>query len=134
MDNPSPEVDINTRVGQYVKLRDKIRELEDSYKKTLKPYTEALDILGNILLEHLNAQKVESVRAENGTFFKSTKKSASLEDPDTFMKFIIANKLWDLIDRRANVTGVVDYLKTNEALPPGVKYSEYETVNVRRPT
>lgn len=128
----SPNIDINTRVGQYVKLRDKIRELEKAHKEQLKPFNEALDVLSNILLTKLNADNVESIRAENGTFFKTTKKSASLEDPDAFIKYVIANKLWDLMDRRANVKAVEDFLETHKTLPPGVKYTTYEDVNVRR--
>lgn len=130
MDKPSPDIDINTRVWQYVQLRDKIREL----KQEIARHNEFLEVLGTVLLEHLNNTNAESVRTENGTFFKTVRKSASLEDAEAFMEYVKAHEMWDLMDRRANATAISDYLAKYKSLPPGVKYSEYVDVNVRRPT
>ena len=126
--------DVDKRVGQYVSLRDRIKELDDAHKESMKPYREALEQLGNMLLGHLNAVKAESIKSASGTFFKSTKKTASLDDPEAFMRFVIANNLFDMLDRKANVVAVDDYIQTHNALPPGVKFSARVEVNVRRPT
>lgn len=125
-------MDVDKRVGQYVKLRDKIKELDGEHKTRMEPYREMLEQLGNVLLKHLNDVNVESVRAESGTFFKTTKKTASLEDPEAFMRFVIENQCFDMLDRKANVTAVDEYIETNNALPPGVKFSARVEVNVRR--
>lgn len=125
-------IDVDKRVGQYVALRDKIKELDDKHKEDMKPYRDMLEQLGNMLLGHLNSTNVESVRAAAGTFFKTTKKTASLEDPEAFMRFVISNQLFDMIDRKANVKAVDDYIQTHKALPPGVKFTERVEVNVRR--
>ncbi len=125
-------IDVDKRVGQYVALRTKIKELDDKHKEDMKPFKDMLEQLGNMLLGHLNTVNAESIRTGAGTFFKTTKKTASLEDPEAFMRFVIANNAFDMIDRKANVTAVDDYIKEHNALPPGVKFTERVEVNVRR--
>lgn len=125
-------IDVEKRVGQYVTLRDKIKELDDAHKESMKPYREFLEQLGNILLQHLNATNSESVKTAAGTFYKTMKKSASLEDPEAFMRFVIANGLFEMLDRKANVAAVEEYLEEHKLLPPGVKYTSRYDVNVRR--
>ena len=125
---------INTemRVGQYVRLRDKIKELDDAHKEAMKPYREMIEALGNMLLDHLNNVNAESIKTEAGTFYKTTKKTATLEDPEAFMRWIIANNMFEMLDRKANVKAVDDYIQANKSLPPGVKFTERLDVNVRR--
>lgn len=125
-------IDVDKRVGQYVQLRDKIKELDDAHKEGMKPYREALEKLGNILLNHLNDMNAESIKASAGTFFKTTKKSASLDDPEAFMRFVTTNGFFDMLDRKANVTAVEEFIEANKTLPPGVKFSTRVEVNVRR--
>lgn len=125
-------IDVEMRVGQYVRLRDKIKELDDAHKESMKPYREMIETLGNMLLGHLNTVNAESIKTASGTFYKTTKKTASLEDPEAFMRFIIANNLFEMLDRKANVKAVDDYIQANQALPPGVKFTERIEVNVRR--
>jgi hypothetical protein len=130
---PAP-VDINQRVEQYVMLRDKIKELDDAHKEKMKPFKETLEKLGNVLMDHLNTAGAESVKTSGGTFYKSSKKSASLADADAFMTFVIEKGLFELMDRKANATAVEDFVNENGVLPPGVKFSMVTTINVRRGT
>jgi len=125
-------IDTEKRVGQYVALRDKIKELDEKHKQAMKPFREMLEELGNVLLSHLNATNSQSINTDSGTFFKTTKKTASLEDPEAFMRFVVEHKLFDLLDRKANVTAVSEYLDSNQVLPPGVKFTQRVEVNVRR--
>jgi hypothetical protein len=125
-------IDTEKRVGQYVSLRDKIKELDDAHKASMKPYKDMLEQLGNMLLSHLNDVKAESIKSSSGTFYKIAKKTASLEDPEAFMRFVIANNLFDMLDRKANVAAVSDYIEAQNALPPGVKFTTRIEVGVRR--
>lgn len=126
-------IDINKRVEQYVMLRDQIKEKDDAHKEAMKPAKDALEKLGNLLMDHLNTAGVESVKAAGGTFYKSSKKSASLADADAFMTFVIEKEAFHLLDRKANSTAVEDFTRENGVLPPGVKFSVVSTINVRRP-
>lgn len=124
--------DIAKRVDQYVKLRDLIKAKEAEYKKELAPYKETLEQLNSVLLAHINGIGGNSVSTDNGTVYRTEKKSASLADAQAFMDFVVANQAFDLIDRKANVTAVEEFIKENNTPPPGVNFSSTFVVGVRR--
>lgn len=124
--------DIDTRVSQYVKLRDIIKEKNDAHKLAMKPMSDALEQLNSVLLAHLISLSVNSASTDAGTVYRTEKKSASLADAKAFMDFVIANQAWDLLDRKANTTAVEEFIKGNSAPPPGVNFSSTYVVGVRR--
>lgn len=124
--------DINTRVEQYVKLRDKIKAIEAEQKKTLKPFKDTLEQLNSVLLAHLNSMAANSASTDNGTVYRTEKKAASLADAKAFMDYVIANQAWDLIDRKANVTAVEEHINVHGVTPPGVNWGSTFVVGVRR--
>jgi len=132
MGNPTTEIDIDKRVGQYVQLRDNIKEIEARHKEELAPFKDALEQLGNLLLSHLNSTKTDSARSKSGTAFKTTKHSATLADKQKFWDYVESTEQWELLDFKANVTAVGAFIEERRELPPGVNYSSIETVNVRR--
>lgn len=125
-----PKIDV--RVEQYIKLRDKIKEIEAKHKEELKPYKDTLEKLNAVILAHLTQVGGESIRTSAGTAYVTEKKSASLADPQAFMEYVITNEAWDLMDRKANVSAVADYISEHTAPPPGVNYSTTLLVGVRR--
>ncbi len=130
--NAPSNLDISRRVDQYVRLRDEIKRLDDEHKEKMKPYREALEKLNNLLLAHLNNIGGDSVKSSAGTVYRTERKTASLTDADAFMRFVIGNEAWDLLDRKANVTAVVDFIEENNAPPPGVNLNQVYVVGVRR--
>lgn len=130
--NAPPAVNINKRVEQYVALRDRIKQLDDEHKEKMKPFRETLEKLNGVLLGHLNEIEVNSVNTDAGTVYRTEKKSASLADPAAFMRFVIDNEAWDLLDRKANVTAVADFIEEQSTTPPGVNFSTRFEVGVRR--
>jgi len=128
----TPTVNIAARVDQFVKLRDVIRKLDEEHKERMKPYRETLEKLNSVLLLHLNEINGESVRTDAGTVYRTAKKSASLADPAAFMEYVIRENAWDLLDRKANVTAIADFIEENSVTPPGVNFSTTFTVGVRR--
>lgn len=128
----APPVDINMRVEQYVALRDEIKRLNDEHKKKMEPYNELLARFNGELLQHLQTINSESVRTKSGTVYRTDKKSASLVDAEAFMKFVIANNEFDLLDRKANSTAVEEFIKATGAPPPGANFTITHVVGVRR--
>lgn len=124
--------DIAKRVEQYVKLRDLIKQKDDDHKKSMAPFKETLEQLNSVLLAHLNGIGGQSVSTDNGTVYRTEKKSAALADAQAFMDFVVANQAFDLIDRKANVTAVEEFIKENNTPPPGVNFSSTFVVGVRR--
>lgn len=127
-------VNIKGRVEQYLALRDKIKAFDDEHKEKMAPYREALEMLNEVLLNHLNQIKSDSASVNGvGTVYRTVKDSASLADASAFMDFVVENAQWDLLDRRANVTAVRDYMQANAGdLPPGVNFSRRFVAGVRR--
>lgn len=125
-------VTIETRIEQYIKLRDKIKDLDEAHKEAMKPYRDMLDKLNGVMLNHLNQIGGDSVSASSGTVYRTTKRSASLEDGDAFMRHVIEKEAWELLDRKANVSAVEAFMTENGVLPPGVKMSSTQVVGVRR--
>src|SRR5271166_1441084 len=127
-------IDIEKRVGQYVKLRDKIKEIKKRHEEELAPFTGALDKLNAVLLQHLNSINTESARTKEGTVTKSKKASCTVVDKSAFWTYVVTQGTFDMIEYKANVKAVEDYIAqqaerakldpaTEVGPPPGVNYS-----------
>jgi hypothetical protein len=138
-----PAIDVNKRTDQFVRLRDKIRDIKDKHKAELKPYNEALEKLGGMLLDYLNQINVDSVRADAGTPHKVTERSAAIADKEAFWTWVVTQGKWEFLDYKANVTAVHSFIEeqTEKAkedptvvpsAPPGVNYSERYKIGVLR--
>lgn len=126
------QLDIDKLVGQYVALRDKIKEADDQHKQKTKTAREYLEQLNGRLLEALNSIGGESIKTEHGTVYKSIKRSATIADGEMFRAYVTTHGKFDLVDWRANSTAVADYIVSNRVPPPGVNYSTAYVVGVRR--
>lgn len=124
--------DLAKRVQQYVDVRDKLKQLNTEHEERIKPLLEIQEILAGRLQAALDANNAENIKTEHGTFYRSIRYSASLADPDVFMKFVIDNRKFDLLDRRANPTAVRAYVDAEKTLPPGCNLNAIHSVGVRR--
>lgn len=125
-------VNIELRVGQYVALRDKIKELDDAHKEKMAPYREMLEQLNGVLLDHLNQVGIDNAKTGQGTVYRTEKKSASLADKTAFWTWVALTQNWEMLDYKANPVAVEAYLEEHKVLPPGVNYSKTYVVGVRR--
>lgn len=129
---PSTDQLVDTRVHQYVILRDKMKEMEERHKEEKQKLQDALDRLDGWFTSLFDKLGVAGVRTAHGTASKSTKFSASLSDPHEFMRHVIGTQNFDLLDRRANVTAVKAYVEENGSLPPGCNLTPRNSISVRR--
>lgn len=130
--NAPIKLDIPEKIKQYRELRDRIAEMDNEHKEKMRPYRELLEKMNGLLLEQLNTVEGNSLRTEHGMIYRQEKKSVSLADPDKFMSYVIANDMWDLIDRKANATAVADFIDETGFAPPGVNFSTRFVVGVRK--
>lgn len=128
----APAIDIEQRVAQYIKLRDKVDEIKKRHVEELKPYAEARQQLDGLLISHMQAINVASMRTGAGTITTTTKTSATVNDGDAFREHVKTMGDWDLADIRANAPAVMAYLEEHGALPPGVHVSSMLALSVRR--
>jgi|SRR5208283_853388 len=122
-------------ITQYIICRDYLKRAEAAYKDSVKQVKEDQQKLAGKLQEFLDKSGVDSVSSKRfGTAYSRTEWSAPLADPDGFMKFVIANNLFDLLDRKANVAAVRAYLAEHNQLPTGCNLTSEHKVGVRRPS
>jgi len=125
--------DMEKRVGQYLALRDEIERIEKQHEEELKRPKELLHQLGGVIQKFMDDNGLKNMRTDAGTAVINTRWSAPLSDPDAFMRFVIENEQFDLLERRASQTAVRAYVDEHKALPAGVNLHALETVGVRRP-
>ena len=126
--------DMEKRTKQYIDVRDALKKLDERQKAERKPLLEIQERLAGIIRTFMDANKLENLRTQHGTCYTSTRYTASLADPDAFMKFVIANNAFEMMDRRANSTAVREYVEEHKQLPPGVNLTALQTVGVKRPS
>jgi hypothetical protein len=126
-------MDFETRVAQYVRLRDIIKAEEKEFKDRIAPKKEMLETLENVLLGMLQTANLQNAKTKAGTVYRTTKRSATIADAALFRRHVIGSEAWDLVDWRANVTAVGEIVDTTKAPPPGVNYSTKIEVGVNRP-
>jgi len=129
-----PHIDMDLRAGQFVKLRDMKAEIEERHKDELAPIKQAMDDLKELMKKGLDALAAESVKTSSGTVSFTTKSSAAIADMDAFWTYVVTTGQFELLDRRANVTAVRDHIVNQKNPVPGVNYTEYRDIGVRRPT
>jgi len=131
---PLVDKEVEKRVGQYIAIRDRLKEMDEEHDKKRAPLVELQNLLTGWMMQFLDTSGADSIKTSEGTCFHSTRYSASLADPQAFMNYVIENSSWDLLDRKANATAVKEFVAEKGFLPPGANLSAIRTVNVRRPT
>jgi len=129
-----PPFNMELAITAFRKARDILKMLDDEAVAKRKHVQEQKDWLEGMILHQLRITNQESARTAAGTATASTKWTATLSDKTAFMDFVIENKLFDLLDKKANSIAVREYNRTNKALPPGCNLNSHDTIKVRRPT
>lgn len=123
---------LNDLVAKYIELRDKKYELKHKYEYQAAQLDDVLNKIEAKLLEVFDKMGMDSVKTEFGTAYSSTRSSASVADPETFMSFVIENAEWSLLEKRVAKLAVEQYRDANGDLPPGINYRAERVVNIKR--
>jgi hypothetical protein len=129
---PKQDYTFEFLVDAFIQNRDAIEEMEKRHKLELKPAFRLRELLTEQLLLKLKATGQEMARTKAGTVSVAPRTSISCSNPNEFMEYLIENQLWELIDRRPNKTACLEFNNENGQLPPGVKMTSKEDVNVQR--
>jgi hypothetical protein len=124
--------DAELLVDRYVKIRDKIKEINKQHADELQPYEEALEKIEATFMSRFNDLGVSSMKTNAGTAFKSNKRSVTIADWDSYLGYIREHNLWDLLGHHADKKAVETFREEKDDLPPGINWVEVATINVRR--
>ena len=127
----TPNVDAVVEV--FLAVREKLKAMDDAHELLRKEWVTKKEALSGWLLNFLDTNGLDNAKTVHGTVHTTTRSSATLADADAFMRFVIDNNEYDLLDRRANATAVKEFIKSHDgSLPPGVNLTSMKTVGVRR--
>lgn len=117
----------------YLHIRREIDARIDRCVAEVAPLYEKREQVEAILAGILQENGQESARTKSGTVSLGMRRTAKLEDAAAFMDWVIENKQFDLIERRAAAVPVDDWSKEhNGELPPGCVLNKVQTVSVRK--
>lgn len=86
------------------------------------------------MLRHLLESGAESIRTENGTFYRQEETIPNASDWGAFYDWIKEHDAFDALERRIKKVFIKEFMETHDgALPPGVSVFRENVVRVRRP-
>ena len=120
-------------VKRYVELRAEKQVMEARHEEELKPIKEGLDTLGAVLLEYLNRNDLQNFKTEYGTTYKSRVMTVRTTDKNALVEFANEQGCSDMLDIKANKTGLEIFMQQNpELVVPGVEIDYRINLNVRK--
>jgi hypothetical protein len=120
----------NEMIERYVLLRDYIKSETEAFEEHINKYKNAMDVIAQGLLEHLDANGLQNVKSEHGTAYKQDWLRAKVGDRDAFIAFV-EDGHWDFADLRVLKEPVTEYIKDYQNIPPGITIEQGTKVNVR---
>ena len=119
-------------IDKYIEIRDKKAQLKAEYDAKKGKMDEALGKIEAVILKTFETSGMESAKTEKGTAYPSKLVTATVADPDVFMRHVIENQAWHMIEKRCSKVGVEQYRAEHDEPPPGINWREERVVNVRR--
>jgi hypothetical protein len=128
--------DVNEIVEAYINVRNERDRITKAYEDEDKALKSVLETLQASLLSVCNEMKVESLKTESGTVFKTLKERFYTNDWDNFNKFVVENNVVDLLEKRLHQTNMKTWLAEHagEGLPPGLQSTREYAITVRKPS
>lgn len=125
-----------TRIGQYKAIEAKLAKMDEDHEAKCKPLRDIKALLQGYFEQTLTQSGAQNIATPLGTIHWTTRTTASLEDAQKFMDYVIATHKFELMDRRANATAVRDYAEASGVAPSdiGVKLSTIRTCGVLKPS
>ena len=127
---------VERRVQQYRAIEVEIEKIETRHKEELKQWLEMKNALKGWFTNFFEqaGKGATSIKTKSGTIVQTTRYSSTLQDSEAFMRYVIENQAYDLIERRANSTAVREFVKSTGELPPGCSLNAMRSVSVRAPS
>lgn len=120
-------------IGRYIMLRNKVSVMNEAHEKTVKPYTEAMEVVANVIHARLNERGSDSTKTPAGTAYKSTTDRFSLKDRDALVAYVQESGNLSMFTNAVSKEAVEEYMAEHDGqLPPGVEKNSFTKVNVRK--
>jgi len=126
-------VTLNDLTATYLKLKGKRAELKAKFDEKDADLREKQDAIKRALLDYCKDNDVESVRTENGLFYRSVKTKYWTSDWDSMYKFVVEHDVPNFFSKSLNQTNVRQFLDDNpDLMPKGLNIDQEYSVSVRK--
>lgn len=122
-------------IAEVIALKDKLALAGKQFDDFCKPWKTKIADNENKLLAMLNEQRLESIRADAGTAYKSTITSYKVIDRERVLDQIL--KHWDqfgsdMLQLGVTKDAVKKYVEEFGQLPEGLTSDAFTRINIRR--
>lgn len=122
----------NDKIKRFIELRDKKAAMKKKFGEFTAPIDKEMYAIQTQVLEHMNEQDLQNIKGENGTAYKVKKVSVTVPDSELFFEWVMNNKLFHMLERRASKSAVEEYVTEHGDLPPGLAMTAVMDVNFRK--
>ena len=123
-------------VKVYLTIRNERDRIEAERKAQIKELNDELAVLEQTFMATCNESNAKSIRTTHGTVIRKMTERFTVNNGESFRKFVLENGAVDLFEARINQGNFKEFLKENAAdgLPPGVNVMREFDISVRKPS
>ena len=133
MTDEAPGAKIDELVKLYIECRDWVKVKTAEHEKLIASKKHAMEQIAGVLQSFLDKTGQIRGACKTGTYYSTTRYSASIKDKQEFARHVIGTENWDLLDWKVNVQAARDFELENGAPLPGVAITALAKIGVRRP-
>ena len=143
-------------IERYHELKATVKEMDLEYAEATKPYNAAIQAIETECLARLQAQGLQNAKTPHGTAYLATQTRVSVKEKGSFLQFMLRKALesidaadkeqtpytiaaeimesgmLNMLDIRALKEPVKEFVKENNANPPGVEVSHWVECNISK--
>jgi hypothetical protein len=126
-------ISVDRLVAAYIKMRDKRAELLREYEAEDAEVKAQMEAVESSLLDLCKQIGADTLGSKHGKVMRTVKTRYWTSDWDSMHKFILENKMPELLERRISQTTMKQLLDENpDLMPPGVNIDSRYAVTIRR--
>jgi hypothetical protein len=126
-------ISVDRLVAAYIKMRDKRAELLREYEAADAEVKAQMEAVESSLLDLCKQIGADTLGSKHGKVMRTVKTRYWTSDWDSMHKFILENKMPELLERRISQTTMKQLLDENpDLMPPGVNIDSKYAVTIRR--
>lgn len=120
-------------IGVYRKLRERRDEAKKAFTESQKPTLELMERIEGELMLRMQDTGTNTFSCDTGTAYRVTNTTVSVKDWSAFLPYVLETQQYDMLERRAAKSAVVEFVDEHKELPPGLAMTQVDEVNIRAP-
>jgi hypothetical protein len=128
-------ISVDKLVAVYIKMRDKRAELLREYEEADGNVKSQMETVESKLLELCKEIGADKLGSKHGTVMRTVKTRYWTSDWESMHRFILENKMPELLERRISQLTMKQLLEENpDLMPQGMNIDSKYSVTIRRST